>query len=171
MSCCAAGCLIAGVPLGIYAILLIIDSAAGAGGVLTWIGAILAWIISSGIGFYFRMQLKEKYNLVWEGDAMEFLCWCCCDCCSIIQEHKVIMNNVDFNTHEWVGQAGGIGPQVGQPMVVMQGQAMQTAAVPVVAPDNFDKNDAPASSAPPVYPGGPPPPAPPPARACCASPI
>jgi len=116
---------------GTAIVIAIIFAVAGIGNAPGWI---IGWILVAVIGFSYRKQLVEKYNaqganLAWEGDGMEFAFWCCCGCCSNIQEYKTWMTRCDMDGN-WLQAApdGSVVPMAinatGPPVVLHKDDAM-----------------------------------------------
>jgi len=62
-------------------------------------------------GMLKRKELTEKYRgLEWAGDCNEWILWCCCGCCSLAQEYKTVMRNVDYEG-QWIEIGHGTLPQ------------------------------------------------------------
>lgn len=110
-----------------------------------------AWLLSAYVGFKYRKEILTKYNIQpWEGDCQEFLCWWCCSCCSVIQEYRTLLHNVDYNG-DWmepqqqqpVGAQPSYGqpqPNYGQPQPMVAAQVpMQQQGPPVYAQDGTTK--------------------------------
>jgi Cys-rich protein (TIGR01571 family) len=151
MGCLQAGCLYSGPAAVLCIIGWIVDVAIGFGGFIFYI---LASLVTGAIGYMYRKKMVEKYQLPWEGDAMEFCCWWCCDCCSVIQEYRVMQANVNMEG-TWVSAAAPAGQTVvamapGQPAV----QAMPVGGdetAKVEDPNIATAGQAAGQQAPPEY--------------------
>jgi Cys-rich protein (TIGR01571 family) len=158
MQCCPAACALITPPLVGYFIEVAIymvtaspdeyyGSATNTGINMSGLLVAIGGAVAAYFGLTKRKQMAQKYNLQMEDDLKEFCCWFCCECCTIIQEYRTIMKNVDA-TGNWGGMAMQPGAQVQVTVIGAQQPAPIQAAAPVAAA-TADVPDKVAEAAPP----------------------
>lgn len=79
---------------------------------ITWLPYLVLAVIVACFGYRYRMQMAAKYGLPVQDSASEFICWCCCQPCTICQEYRTIKLNVGPDG-EWRGDIEAEAPLTG----------------------------------------------------------